>query len=231
MGNKTYCNFATQSTFKYFIMSQQNEQLEAIQEMRSMMERSSRFISLSGLSGVFAGIFALAGAVAAYYYLKLDFSSNSYYATAYSNSGEINQNFFAFFIGDALCVLVASLIAGSLLTIRKAKLKEQQIWDNTSKRLLVNLFIPLAAGGLFCLVLLHHNLVGLVAPATLLFYGLALLNASKYTLHDIRYLGICQIVLGLIASLYIGYGLLFWAIGFGLLHIVYGTVMYYKYER
>src|ERR1700746_575109 len=107
-------------------MNQQNEQLEAIQEMRSLMERSSRFISLSGLSGVFAGIFALAGSVAAYCYLKLDFSS-SYYATAYSSNGEVNQNFFAFFIGDALCVLTASLIAGSLFTIRKAKRKGQQI--------------------------------------------------------------------------------------------------------
>lgn len=212
-------------------MNQQNEQLEAIQEMRSLMERSSRFISLSGLSGVCAGIFALVGAAAAYYYLKLDISSANYYQTAYSNDGNINMSFFTFFFGNALCVLIASLIAGSFFTIRKAKRKGQQIWDNTSKRLLVNLFIPLAAGGLFCLVLLHHGLVGLVAPATLLFYGLALLNASKYTLHDIRYLGICQIILGLIASLYIGYGLLFWAIGFGLLHIVYGTVMYYKYER
>ncbi|HKC67503.1 MAG TPA: hypothetical protein VKG26_04685 [Bacteroidia bacterium] len=212
-------------------MNQQNEQLETIQEMRSLMERSSRFISLSGLSGVFAGIFALAGAAAAYYYLKLEISSADYYRAAYTSTGETNVSFYTFFFGNAVCVLVASLIAGSFFTIRKAKQKGQPIWDNTSKRLLINLFIPLAAGGIFCLVLLYHGLIGLIAPATLLFYGLALLNASKYTLHDIRYLGICQIVLGLIASFYIGYGLLFWAIGFGLLHILYGTVMYYKYER
>ena len=84
---------------------------------------------------------------------------------------------------------------------------------------------------LFCLVLLYHGIIGLVAPATLIFYGLALLNASKYTFNDIRYLGICEIVLGLLGSLFIGYGLIFWAIGFGVLHIIYGAVMYFKYER
>lgn len=212
-------------------MDQRNEQLEAIQEMRSLMERSSRFISLSGLSGVFAGVYALLGALVAYYYLNLDFGTDNYYTRAYASTGEANPNFFTFFIGDAICILMASLVTGSLLTMRKAKQKGQPIWDNTSKRLLINLLIPLAAGGLFCLVLLHHHLIGLVAPTTLMFYGLALLNAGKYTLHDIRYLGICQIVLGLIASFFIGYGLLFWVIGFGLLHIIYGTVMYYKYER
>jgi hypothetical protein len=44
-------------------------------------------------------------------------------------------------------------------------------------------------------------------------------------------LGICEIGLGLIASIYMGYGLLFWAVGFGVLHIIYGIVMYMKYER
>ena len=115
--------------------------------------------------------------------------------------------------------------------MRKAKRKGLPVWDSTAKRLLLNLLIPLATGGLFCLVLLYHRQVGMIAPATLIFYGLALLNASKYTLNDIRYLGILEIIIGLIASVYIGYGLLFWAVGFGVLHIVYGIVMYSKYEK
>jgi hypothetical protein len=127
--------------------------------------------------------------------------------------------------------LVSSLLVGTLLTIRNSKRKGIKIWDNSTKRLLINLAIPLIAGGLFCLVLLFHGIIGLVAPATLIFYGLALLNASKYTFDDIRYLGLCEIVLGLAGSFFIGYGLLFWSIGFGLLHIIYGAVMYFKYER
>lgn len=224
-------NFVAQSPFKLHTMNKETEQLDTLTEIRSLMERSSRFISLSGLSGVCAGVFALAGATAAYIYLNIDFSSNRYYEYAFNESGNFDIGFFTFFFINAACVLTGSLAAGSFFTIRKARKKGQTIWDKTAQRLLINLMIPLTAGGIFCLVLLHHRLVALIAPATLIFYGLALINASKYTLNDIRYLGITEIVLGLIASVYIGYGLIFWAVGFGVLHIVYGIVMYNKYER
>lgn len=206
-------------------MTDSKEHLRSLTEIRSMMERSSRFISLSGLSGIFAGIFALCGAYAAY--LKLN-SLNGIYRLLDSNA---LMDIVIYLLVDASLVLAASLTVGVILTIRNSKKKGIKIWDTTSKRLLINLLIPLITGGLFCLVLLYHGLVGLVAPSSLLFYGLALINASKYTLNDIRYLGFCEIALGLIASLYIGYGLFFWAAGFGVLHIVYGAVMYYKYER
>lgn len=209
-------------------MSKENEQLEALSDIRSMMERSSRFISLSGLSGVFAGVFALAGAFVAYNKITAA-SSDVLYNLRHDYNTELDLLFF--FVIDALCVLAASLTAGIFLTIRKARKKQQSIWDNTAKRLLINLFIPLAAGGLFCLVLIYHGLFALVGPATLIFYGLALLNASKYTLHDIRTLGICEIALGLVSSVYLGYGIIFWSIGFGILHIVYGVMMYFKYEK
>lgn len=208
-------------------MEEKNQHLETLTEIRSLMEKSSRFISLSGLSGIFAGIFALIGAVIAFYYLH-PINQHNY---AYLMDGSVNSEFYLFFFLNALFVLVSSLTFGSYFTIRKAKKNNQSIWDATSKRLLINLMIPLTTGGIFCLILLYHQLIGLIAPATLIFYGLALINASKYTLNDIRYLGICEIILGLIGSVYIGYGLLFWAIGFGLLHIIYGSVMYFKYEK
>ncbi|OFY82749.1 MAG: hypothetical protein A3F72_19975 [Bacteroidetes bacterium RIFCSPLOWO2_12_FULL_35_15] len=206
-------------------MTDSKDHLQAITEIRSMMERSSRCISLSGLSGVFAGIFALIGAYLAY--LKLFSFGESYRLL----EGESFADVIVYLVLDAAFVLVASLTVGTLLTIRNSKRKGLKIWDNSAKRLVINLAIPLLAGGVFCMVLLYHSIVGLVAPATLIFYGLALVNASKYTFDDIRYLGLCEIVLGLAGSLFIGYGLLFWAIGFGVLHIVYGTVMYFKYER
>jgi hypothetical protein len=209
----------------------QNEHLDTLNEIRSLMERSSRFISLSGLSGVFAGAFALIGAWAAYHHLNIDISNNDYYQYAFSDDGTYRIDFLSFFFLDAGLVLLASLVTGYFLTSRKAKKEGQKIFDKTAIRLAINLFIPLFTGGLFCLILLNHKQVGLVAPSMLLFYGLALINASKYTLDDIRYLGFCEIALGLVSAYYIGYGLLFWAIGFGLLHIVYGALMYNKYDR
>lgn len=206
--------------------------LETLSEIRSLMERSSRFISLSGLSGVAAGLFALLGAAMLYIYLDaIPFDQKRIYYLAAESANKWGLDYRTFFAIDAGIVLIGALASGIFFTTRKAKRKGQKIWDALTQRLLISLMIPLFTGGLFCLALLYHGLAGLVAPATLVFYGLALVNASKYTLHDIRYLGISEIILGLISLYLLGYGLEFWAIGFGILHIVYGISMYIKYER
>ena len=217
------------------VMDRRNEQLEHLSEIRSLMERSSRFISLSGLSGIAAGIFALMGAAAVYIYFELTPFSRALPLVSYEEVIAAENNwgidYLSFFFLDAALVLIFALAAGVFFTTRKAKKKGQKIWDSLSKKLLINLLIPLVAGGIFCLALIKHGFFGFVAPTTLIFYGLALVNGGKYTLSDIHYLGLCEIGLGLIALFNIGYGLEFWAIGFGVLHIVYGTIMYFKYEK
>lgn len=207
-------------------MNKEVDYLKDISEIKGMMERSSRFISLSGLSGIMAGIYALAGAYIAY---SLIYSEQSFYS--YKRIEASDYDTLALLVLDALIVLVLALGTGIYFTTKRATKQGLKIWDNTAKRLLINLLIPLVTGGLFALILVLRGFVGIVAPITLIFYGLALVNASKYTLTDVRYLGLSEILLGLLASYYIGYGLLFWALGFGVLHIIYGTLMYYKYEK
>lgn len=214
------------------VMNSKQDHLETLQEIRSMMERSSRFISLSGLSGIFAGLFALAGAVMVYIYLDTTPFEHKrlYYVTA-QTANKWGMNYLTFFFWDALLVAVGAIGSGIFFTTRRAKKKGQKIWDKLSQRLLINMAIPLVAGGIFCLLMVYHGILGFVAPATLIFYGLALVNASKYTLTDIRHLGVLEILLGLLAMYFVGYGLEFWVIGFGLLHIIYGTLMYFKYDE
>lgn len=208
-------------------MQEQNKHLNTLTEIRNLMERSSRFISLSGLTGVAAGIFALIGAWVAYYYAGISFSSELAYNTNFSV-----RELELFLLADGLIILIFAIGFGIFFTARKARKAGLKVWDKTTERMLINLLLPLVAGGMFCLILIFKwQLIGLVAPVTLLFYGMALINASKYTFHDIRYLGISEVVLGLIGTYFVGYGLLIWAIGFGVLHIVYGLLMYYKYER
>ena len=207
------------------------EQLDNLHEIRNLMEKSSRFLSLSGLSGISAGIIALIGAAVAFFYLNFDeryFNISQYFQDHMHHQ---MQSGIGFLVLDAIFILVLALAAGLYFTTRKARKKGLRVWDNTAKRLMVNLFLPLDSGGVFCLILLYHGIIFLIAPATLIFYGLALINASKYTLPDIRYLGVSEILLGLIGSIFVGYGLIIWAIGFGILHIAYGTVMYFKYEQ
>lgn len=193
------------------------------------MERSSRFISLSGLSGVFAGFFALAGVCAFYIYVNANLNYG-YSQLAKAVPVDISLDFIRFCFLDAAAILVLSILFAIFFTTRNAKSKGQTIWDSSARRLIINLAIPLVAGGIYCLVLLKYGWFGLIAPTTLIFYGIALVSASKYTLDEIRWLGISEIVLGLIGLYFIGYGITLWAIGFGVLHIIYGLLMYVRYE-
>jgi len=198
---------------------------EDLSHIRSMMERSSRFISLSGLSGVVAGLVALLGAGYAYYAIERE-------KVSYINGGRLNYNadLTNELILTGLIVLVVAVLSGYVFTANKSKKKGLKIWDATTKRLLITFAVPLATGGIFCLALILHHLFVWIAPATLIFYGLALVSAERYTLTDVKYLGYCQIILGLIALFVLGWGLLFWSIGFGILHIVYGLIMHKKYK-
>ena len=198
-----------------------NNYLQDIKDIKQMMSQSSQFISLSGLSGVLAGIYAIVGAI---YVNGLILSHKDMYITLESDT-------FKKIIVSALVVLAASLLTAYIMTVRKAKKMGENVWNPSSRRLLINFLIPLVTGGIFALLLLRHGHYGLVAPITLLFYGLACLNASKYTLRDVRYLGITEIILGLLAVEFSGFGLYFWAIGFGLCHIIYGGMMHFKYDR
>ena len=193
-----------------------------INSIRNLMERSTRFISLSGLSGVMAGIYALIGAGIAYKLIYVDEIKSDY-------MGYNDLTIQLFFI--AFTVLLLSVGTGIWLTIRKAGRKGQSVWNQSSKLLLKNGAVPLLTGGCFVLLLLLQGYFGIIAPGCLIFYGLALFAASQYTFGDVKWLGLCEIVLGLMAALLPGYGLFFWALGFGVLHILYGTVMHFKYDR
>ncbi|MFA6249853.1 MAG: hypothetical protein WC615_23165 [Mucilaginibacter sp.] len=208
----------------------ENEIQDELTSIRSLMERSSKFISLSGLSGVLAGIYALIGAALGY---KIIYGSGGFFSYREYVMADVNRQPMSLYtlILIALAVLVASIVTGVALTFRKAKKKGQPVWGNTSRQLLFNMAVPLFTGGALMLVLINRGYFGVVASASLIFYGLALVNASIFTFKDVRYLGICDIFLGLLAGLLPGYGLLFWAIGFGVLHIVYGSIMYLKYDR
>lgn len=198
---------------------------EDLSHIRSMMERSSRFISLSGLSGIFAGTFAIIGGLRAYQLLGangidyVDGNSNR------QNENVVNELFFT-----ACVVLIFALTSGIYFTLRKSRKYNLPIWTTATKKMLLNLSIPLIVGGVFCIALIVYKIYFLIAPASLLFYGLALINAEQYTFSDVKYLGISEIVLGCIALFLLGYGLIFWLIGFGVLHILYGLIMYKKYK-
>ena len=215
--------------FKVLFMTDQQQSLEAIHDIKRMMERSSRFISLSGLSGISAGICALVGSWFASPYvfgrknLFIDFNA------PFNKDYTVFLNMWLFWIAAA--TFLTALISAFLFTYIKSSKEGIPIWGSSARRLLFNVSVPLITGGIFLFKLVQYGTFGLVAPGCLLFYGLALINASKYTLVEIKYLGYCQLLLGIINLWLVGYGLYFWAAGFGILHIVYGAYMWNKYDR
>lgn len=195
--------------------------LAEIQEIRKMMQDSSRFLSLSGMSGILIGVYALAGAWFAYRALY----AKPVVAEA-SRSSLITQIALL-----AVFILILSLITVIILTRRRAKKAGTKIWNPGSKLMLINLSIPLLAGGALLLIFAFKGVYEIIAPACLVFYGLALVNAAKFTRQEIFYLGLLQVILGLMAALFPSFGLFLWALGFGVLHIFYGSLMYFRYEH
>lgn len=192
--------------------------LKDISEIKNLMNKSSRFISLSGLAGIFAGTYAIIGALIAFFFL---FPKPGSYLTLHSWNFKLMVLLLA-------SVALLSVITAFIITTRKAKKNNEKIWDATTKRLLFNFLVPLITGGIYIIIKLNSQHYGLTASLMLIFYGLALVNASKYTIGNIKYLGLAQIVLGLICAALPGYGFWFWIFGFGILHIVYGSILYHS---
>ena len=201
-------------------MNKEKDYIQDIAEIRSMMERSSKFLSLSGWAGIMAGIYALAGAYIAHDYLGFNPDSIDYNV---SNLSEL--------IMLASGVLILALITAIFFSRSKAAAKGEQIWTATSRRLLSSMSVPLVIGGALIVLLISKGLIGLSAPLMLIFYGLALYNAGSFTIKEVRIMGFVQILLGLLNAVFIEYGMLFWAIGFGAVHLAYGIYMHFRFER
>lgn len=196
--------------------------LREITEIRSMMEQASKFISLSGMSGVNAGCIALAGAWVAQWVL-----SGGVVTDGPNRSKDV-----AWILSlTGLLVLVLAVGGSVVLSARIARRRGLPIWDQTAKNLLGGLAFPLGTGGCFCLLLLYHGIYFLLPATMLVFYGIGLVNAGKYTLGEIRVLGGLEVFVGLVAGCWPATGVLAWAAGFGALHVLYGIVMHVKYKQ
>jgi hypothetical protein len=204
-------------------MKTEEEYIKDLSEIRQMMEKSTKFLSLAGWSGIMAGIYALAGAFLIYSQTNLpEF-------TSYISDGNSDELGKIITIGSVVLLLAISTCI--FLSRKKAHSNNEVLWNATTRRLVLNMAIPLFAGGILILIFISHNFIGLIAPLTLIFYGLSLVNASRFTFDELRYMGIFEIILGLLCTSFIHLSLIFWSIGFGILHIIYGIYMHWRYEK
>ena len=205
-------------------MKDDQDYIREISEMRSLMERSSRFLFLSGLSGIMAGIYALAGA--AIVYGLFSFNPGNADGANVLESPVLLQS-----MAVGIVVLLLAVGTAVLLSKRNALKRGEKLWNSTARRLVSHMSVPLFTGGLLLLILTWKGMIAFLAPFSMIFYGIALYNAGKYTYAEMKSLGVIQIMLGLAGTCFVKYGLLCWAIGFGVAHIIYGAYMHYRYER
>ncbi len=198
-------------------MEQKEQYVNEIKAIRQMMEQSSRFLSLSGLSGIMIGFYAITGAIIAKYLI---------HDSDLPNRDLVSQLFFL-----AVIILMISLVTVVVLTYRKTIRDGNKIWNKGTRMLILNLAVPLVSGGLLISIFITRGLYETIAPSLLVFYGLALVNAAKFTRQEIYYMGLCQIATGIIAAFLPDYSLILWAFGFGVIHIFYGTVMHFRYDH
>lgn len=194
-----------------------DKNLEDLKHIRSMMERSTKFLSVSGLAGIGAGIVAVIGAYVAKEILWRRISI----------LGDMTLDLFLV----AVATIGLASFCGLYFSIQKAKKSNSKFWLPVTTQILKDFSVPMISGGLLCMAMVYHQSFVFIPATMLIFYGLALISAGSRTYRDIKLLGACQIILGILAAIFIRNGLLFWSLGFGGLHIIYGAVMYWRYDR
>jgi hypothetical protein len=199
---------------------------QELADIKSMMEQSTRFLSLSGLSGILTGIYALIASALAYYWIYYpQIPVENQFHEVYHN-GKITHLMLM-----GLALLTLTIATSWAFSRQKSKRNAHPLWTPASKRFVQALAIPVLSGGMFCIALIHEGQLILAFPAMLLFYGTGLLNASSFTLNNLKYLGYGQLILGVIAGFVPEWGFALWTLGFGVFHIIYGSMIYTRYER
>jgi hypothetical protein len=203
-----------------------NDYLEHLADIKGIIEQRTKFRALSGLSGILAGIYALIGAFAAH---RLIYNSPALLYRELQN--HIYSPVAIKLLLLAGVVLASAVATGIYFSAKNSRKMGEKLWNPAAVKVAGNFLIPMVAGGIFVIAMLYQGHLTLISPACLLFYGLALINAANYTFSDVKTLGIAVLAIGCAALFSPGYGLYFWALGFGLMHILYGAIMYFKYEK
>lgn len=204
----------------------ESEYIQQISDIRKIITERTKFKALSGISGILAGCYAIIGAWIAYriIYNSNDILYSKFKAGYYSN--DIGLLFLVAFI-----VLVASIATGIFFSWKKAKESGEKLFNKVAWKILGHFSIFMLSALVLLIATYLNGYYTLLAPICLLFYGLSLIHVSSFINSEVFGLGLSIVAIGLISLFFPGYGLLCWTLGFGLMHMIYGFMMWYKYDR
>jgi len=210
---------------------EEKEIRQTLNDIREMMSKSSRFQAVSGWSIIIVGLYAaVASAMAATVIGVGDWLPCFENLHRYANLNTPLRSRIAALIAIGLLMLsLLTVYVGAIIKSKRNNLRF--VFDKRMMQMLLDFFIPLAAGGLLSMALVMQGHYGLTSSIMLLFYGLAQLNCSHYTYPALRLLGYAELLLGIIDCFTMSHALLFWFLGFSVMHIVFGIAYVLIFER
>lgn len=196
--------------------------LEDISQIKNLMAESSKFLVFTtGLSGFFSGLFAILGMI--YIYVLADGDVN--------DIEQLTVNYRSTVAVVLIIILALSTLVTVIFTRRNAKSQGQNPWNPIAKKMVFNFYTVGVLGAVYLLILFFQEKYDTIVELMLVFYGMALLNGSKYTFDQVKLLAYIQIALGLACSFFDSYDFWFWVAGFGLVNLIYGGIMYFGYGK
>jgi hypothetical protein len=174
---------------------------ENLQFIRQTMERSATFTSIPGLGGAIMGAVALVGSGLA----------------AAQPSGDR-------WLLTWLAAAGLAAIVGLVTMARKAQRAGVALTGVNGRRFALGMAAPFVAGAAITYELWAVRNFTVMAPAWLLLYGAGVLTGGMFSVPVVRAIGVCFMTLGIAAIVTPPeWGNVWLAIGFGGLHIGFGT--------
>ncbi len=174
-----------------------------LQYIRKAIETSGSFTSVPGLGAILIGFSALATA---------------WLASQFSTPTERLQ------LWVAEAALAATL--GLICTIKKARRDGRDLRHPVSRRFLLSLAPPLLAAAVLTVALARSGVFEELPGLWLLLYGTGVLTAGAFSIRAVPLMGICFMALGVLTlMLSPHWNQIMMGIGFGGLHLVFGTII------
>lgn len=174
--------------------------------IRETMESAGRFTAVPGWGGVGMGITAVAAAIVA------------------SRAATPSRWIAVWMIELAIAVVIA---VGA--SVRKALAAKIGVFSAPGRRFVLSFLPPLLVGAPLTFVLYQAGMIAVLPGMWLMLYGTAVVTGGAFSVRVVPVMGLCIMVVGLIAVFAPAFGNSLMAIGFGGLQIIFGMIIAYRY--
>ncbi len=178
---------------------------EALAYIRQTMESASTFTALSGWGLVAVGVVGMVAAVLAW------------------RTGTPEK------LGIWVPAALVGVLCAGVANASKARRLEMPLWSGSFRKVAWVMTPVLAAGALLTLAMVNASVRHLLPGTWLALYGAGVTAGGTFSLRAVRWMGLAFIVLGGLAFWAPQQGIVFLAVGFGVLHILFGFYLVGKH--